>query len=84
MRLDNLPEIEIKILDRPEHPFPGAREATAMPKAASITNSVKDTTGLRLGRIPFKEENIRQMVMSEQVMVKEVCNQNLQTAGNPV
>ena len=72
LRLNNLPEIEIKILDRTEHPFPGSQEATAMPKAASITNAVYNTTGLRFGRIPFKAENIRQMVMSGQVMVKEV------------
>ena len=72
MRFGNLPEIKIKILDQSEHPFPGAQEATAIPKAASITNAVYDTTGQRPGPIPFKAKNIRQMVISEQVVVKEV------------
>ena len=61
----NVPEIEIKIFDRPEGPFLGAGEATAGPTAAAIANAVFDATGLRPRRIPFTAETLRQIAISE-------------------
>ncbi len=65
LRFDNVPEIEIKIIDRPEDPFLGAGEATAGPTAAAIANAVFDATGLRPRRIPFTAETLRQIAISE-------------------
>lgn len=55
-----IPEVETHLLDRPGAPFLGAGEATQGPTAAAIANAVAQATGLRLRRIPFTPERVRQ------------------------
>jgi CO/xanthine dehydrogenase Mo-binding subunit len=55
-----IPEVETILLDRPGAPFLGAGEATQGPTPAAIANAVAHATGLRLRRIPFTPERVRE------------------------
>jgi CO/xanthine dehydrogenase Mo-binding subunit len=59
LRFDNVPEIEVVLLDRPGEPFLGAGEASSGPTAAAIANAIHRATGLRLRRLPFTPDAIR-------------------------
>jgi CO/xanthine dehydrogenase Mo-binding subunit len=58
LRFDNVPEIEVILLDRPEEPSVGAGEASPGPALAAIGNALFAATGLRLRRLPFTPEAI--------------------------
>jgi CO/xanthine dehydrogenase Mo-binding subunit len=55
-----IPDVETVLLDRPGAPFLGAGEATQGPTPAAIANAVAHATGLRLRRIPFTRERVRE------------------------
>jgi CO/xanthine dehydrogenase Mo-binding subunit len=55
-----VPEIETVLIDRPDQPFLGAGEATQGPTAAAIANAVFDAVGLRLRRLPFTQDRLRE------------------------
>ncbi|MEE2760153.1 MAG: molybdopterin cofactor-binding domain-containing protein [Pseudomonadota bacterium] len=63
MRFDNIPEIEVILMERPNAPFLGAGEASSGPSGAAIANAVYDATGIRLRRLPMTPENIRRTAM---------------------
>jgi CO/xanthine dehydrogenase Mo-binding subunit len=54
------PAIETVLIDRPDQPFLGAGEATQGPTAAAIANAVFDAVGLRLRRLPFTQDRVRE------------------------
>ena len=54
-----VPEIETVLIDRPDQPFLGSGEATQGPTAAAIGNAIFYAIGLRLRRIPFTQERVR-------------------------
>ncbi len=54
-----VPEIETVLIDRPDQPFLGSGEATQGPTAAAIGNAIFDSVGLRLRRIPFTQDRVR-------------------------
>ncbi len=55
-----IPDVETVLLDRPGSPFLGAGEATQGPTPAAIANAVAHATGVRLRRIPFTPERVRE------------------------
>ena len=55
---DNVPEIDVIILDRPAAESLGAGEAAGGPTVAAIGNAIADATGLRLRRMPFDPDAI--------------------------
>ena len=59
LRFDNVPAIEIVLMDRPDYPYLGPSEAAVSPSAAAIANGIFDATGLRLRRLPFTPGAIR-------------------------
>jgi CO/xanthine dehydrogenase Mo-binding subunit len=59
LRFDNVPEIEVILLDDPDSKSLGAGEAACGPAVAAIANAVFDATGLRLRRLPFTPGAIR-------------------------
>ena len=63
LRFDNIPEIETVLIDRPNEPFLGVGEATPGPTAGAIANAIRDATGLRLYRLPFTPDAIRQAAL---------------------
>lgn len=53
LRFDNVPRIEVVLLDDPEARSLGAGEAACGPAIAAIANAIHAATGLRLRRLPF-------------------------------
>jgi CO/xanthine dehydrogenase Mo-binding subunit len=54
-----VPKIETILIDHQDCPFLGSGEATQGPTAAAISNAIFDSVGLRLRRIPFTQERVR-------------------------
>ncbi len=63
LRFDNVPKMDVIVLDRPDSPALGAGEATPGPAIAAIANALFDATGLRLRRLPFRPETIRRAAL---------------------
>ena len=55
-----VPKIETVLIDRPDQPFLGSGEATQGPTAAAIGNAIFDAVGLRLRRLPFTQDRVRE------------------------
>ncbi|MHC5306508.1 xanthine dehydrogenase family protein molybdopterin-binding subunit [Bartonella sp. LJL80] len=58
LRFDELPEIDILLLDRPQEPSMGAGESASVPSAAAIANAVFDAVGIRLTEVPFTPDRV--------------------------
>lgn len=53
LRFDNIPEIEVEVIDRPNEPPLGAGEAAQGPTAAAVANAVFQATGKRVRDLPI-------------------------------
>jgi CO/xanthine dehydrogenase Mo-binding subunit len=53
MRFNDIPEIEIVVVEDPFDPALGAGEPASIPTAAAIANAIFDATGARVRRVPF-------------------------------
>lgn len=60
VRFDHIPKIEVVLLNHPEQRSVGAGEATPGPAVAAIANAVFDATGIRIRRMPFTPDTIKQ------------------------
>jgi nicotinate dehydrogenase subunit B len=63
LRFDNVPEVETVLIDRPGMPYLGPSECMIGPTAAAIANAIRDATGLRLRRLPFTSDAIREAAL---------------------
>lgn len=54
----NVPKIEIVLIDRPEMESHGAGEPAIIPIAAAIANAVFDATGVRFREVPLTPERV--------------------------
>ena len=59
LRFDELPEIDVLMLPRPDQPPRGAGESASVPSAAAIANALYDATGVRFREPPFTPEKVR-------------------------
>jgi nicotinate dehydrogenase subunit B len=55
---EEVPAIEIALIDRPDEPPWGAGEPTICPMAAAIGNAIFDATGARLRTVPFTADRV--------------------------
>ena len=60
LRFDNLPTMDVHVLDQPTERPLGAGEASPGPTVAAIANAVHDAMGMRLRRLPFTADAIMQ------------------------
>jgi CO/xanthine dehydrogenase Mo-binding subunit len=58
-RFDEVPEVEVVLIDRPDETSRGAGEATTGPAPAAIANAVYDACGARLRSTPFTPAKLR-------------------------
>jgi CO/xanthine dehydrogenase Mo-binding subunit len=58
MRFNDVQEVEVHIINRPEEKPLGAGEAAQGPVAAAIANAVFDGTKQRIRHLPLKPEKI--------------------------
>lgn len=59
LTFEEVPEIEVVLLDRPDQPPLGAGEVAQGPMAAAIANAAFDALGVRLRELPFTPERVR-------------------------
>jgi nicotinate dehydrogenase subunit B len=59
VRFDEVPEIEVVLLNRPEERFLGVGEGAQGPAAAAIANAIAHATGRRLRALPFTPERMK-------------------------
>jgi CO/xanthine dehydrogenase Mo-binding subunit len=58
LRFDNVPTIDVIVMDGGDYKAVGAGEASPGPTVAAIANAIFDATGLRQRRMPFTAEAI--------------------------
>jgi CO/xanthine dehydrogenase Mo-binding subunit len=59
LRFDDVPRLEVELIDRPTEPPIGVGEAASTPVPAAIGNAVFDATGVRLRTAPFRPERVK-------------------------
>jgi CO/xanthine dehydrogenase Mo-binding subunit len=52
--------IDFVLLDKPDQPPTGAGEPSIRPVAAAIANAIFDATGVRIRRVPFSPDRVKQ------------------------
>jgi CO/xanthine dehydrogenase Mo-binding subunit len=63
IRFDNVPVMDVVLLDTSDQPSVGAGEASPGPTVAAIANAILDCTGLRLRRMPFTADALTQAAL---------------------
>jgi CO/xanthine dehydrogenase Mo-binding subunit len=58
LRFSEVPEVEVRLLNRPEEPPLGAGEPSFGPTVAALANAIHDALGVRPRAMPFTPENI--------------------------
>jgi CO/xanthine dehydrogenase Mo-binding subunit len=58
LRFDELPQVDVQLLDYPDEPPMGAGESASVPSAAAIANALFDALGVRLREVPFTPEQV--------------------------
>jgi nicotinate dehydrogenase subunit B len=58
LTFEEVPPIDIVLVNRPGEPFLGTGEAAQGPTAAALGNAVFDATGVRFRRIPFTPQRV--------------------------
>jgi CO/xanthine dehydrogenase Mo-binding subunit len=54
-----IPEIEVKVIERPDVDATGAGELSITVLAAALANAIFDATGARIREIPFTSERVK-------------------------
>jgi CO/xanthine dehydrogenase Mo-binding subunit len=62
LRFDEVPEVEVVLLDRPSERFLGVGEGSQGPAAAAIANAIAHATGKRLRGLPFTPDRVKQVL----------------------
>ncbi|MEO8132680.1 MAG: molybdopterin cofactor-binding domain-containing protein [Betaproteobacteria bacterium] len=62
LRFDEVPEIEIAVLDRPEKPPLGVGECAAGPVGAALANALAHALGVRVRDLPLTPERVAQAI----------------------
>ena len=60
VRFDEVPEVEVVLLNQPAERFLGVGEGAQGPAAAAIANAIAHATGKRLRALPFTAERVKQ------------------------
>lgn len=59
LTFNEVPPIEVVLINRPGMPFLGTGEASQGPTGAALANAVHDATGVRFRRLPLTPERVR-------------------------
>ncbi|MGH2668500.1 MAG: xanthine dehydrogenase family protein molybdopterin-binding subunit, partial [bacterium] len=63
LRFDEVPEVQVVLLDRPSERFLGVGEGSQGPAAAAIANAIAHATGKRLRALPFTPDRVKQALV---------------------
>ncbi len=70
IRFQDIPNVEITLIDRPELPASGAAETPIVVVPAAIANAIFDATGVRMREIPFTPERVLKALKEKGVAQK--------------
>jgi CO/xanthine dehydrogenase Mo-binding subunit len=59
LTFNEVPEIEVVLLDQPKAPFLGAGEASQGPTPAAVANAIYHATGIRLRDLPLTPDKVK-------------------------
>ena len=59
VRFDEVPEVEVVLLNQPNERFLGVGEGSQGPAAAAIANAIANATGKRLRALPFTPARVK-------------------------
>jgi CO/xanthine dehydrogenase Mo-binding subunit len=59
LRFDEVPEVDVILLDQPNERFLGVGEGSQGPAAAAIANAIAHATGARLRALPFTPDRVK-------------------------
>lgn len=59
LRFDNIPEVEVHLIDRPDQPPLGAGEAAQGPATAAVINAIYAASGVRIRNLPVDVSLLR-------------------------
>ncbi|HUQ76160.1 MAG TPA: molybdopterin cofactor-binding domain-containing protein [Burkholderiales bacterium] len=59
LRFDEVPQVEVVIVNQPNQPFLGVGEGSQGPAAAAIANAVANVAGIRLRDLPFTPSRVK-------------------------
>ena len=59
MRFEEVPQVDVLILNQPDQPFLGVGEGSQGPTAAAIANAIASLTGKRLRDLPFTPGKVK-------------------------
>ena len=62
MSFEEVPEVEVVLLNQPNERFLGVGEGAQGPAAAAIANAIANTTGKRLRALPFTPAKVKQVL----------------------
>jgi CO/xanthine dehydrogenase Mo-binding subunit len=63
LRFEEVPQVDVVILNQPGQPFLGVGEGSQGPMAAAIGNAIANATGKRLRDLPFTPERVKKMLV---------------------
>ncbi len=64
LRFDEVPEVEVVLLDQPNERFLGVGEGAQGPAAAAIANGIANATGKRMRALPFTAQRVKQALQA--------------------
>ena len=59
LTFNEVPPIEVVLIDRPGEPYLGTGEAAQGPAGAAVANAIFDAVGVRVRRIPFTPDRVK-------------------------
>jgi CO/xanthine dehydrogenase Mo-binding subunit len=59
LRFEEVPPVDVVILNQPDQPFLGVGEGSQGPAAAAIANAIASATGARLRDLPFTAQRVK-------------------------
>jgi CO/xanthine dehydrogenase Mo-binding subunit len=59
LSFDEVPEVEVVLIDRPDQPAAGAGESAITVVAAAVANAIFDATGARVRQVPFTPRRVK-------------------------
>jgi CO/xanthine dehydrogenase Mo-binding subunit len=62
LTFDEVPPIEVRLLNRPNDPSLGAGEATVGPASAALANALANATGKRLRNLPLTPDRVKALL----------------------
>jgi CO/xanthine dehydrogenase Mo-binding subunit len=65
LRFDEVPDVEVVLLDQPNERFLGVGEGSQGPAVAAIANAIAHATGTRLRALPFTPDRVKQALSAK-------------------